>query len=110
MLESTTTSSFQLAGILPYIDPQCLKNNDDKVRKPNKKSDVYSVGILLWELTNGRPPFSNLDLHYQKHVLRYDIVEGKREESIPNTPDEYVNLYKGKDLLIYLYRRLSRNL
>jgi len=94
ILESTSTSTFQLAGILPYVDPQCLKNNNKQVYKPNKKSDVYSVGILLWELTSGRPPFSNLDIYYQNYSLRNDIVEGTREESIPNTPDKYVKLYK----------------
>ncbi|CAJ0827914.1 13856_t:CDS:2 [Entrophospora sp. SA101] len=28
--ESTTTSTFQVAGIVPYIDPQCFKINDNK--------------------------------------------------------------------------------
>jgi serine/threonine protein kinase len=23
----------------------------------NKKSDVYSVGVLLWEISSGHPPF-----------------------------------------------------
>ena len=97
ILESTNSSSFQLEGMLPYIDPQCLKdNNNNEICKPNKKSDVYSVGILLWELTSGRPPFSNLDVYYQRYTLRYDIIEGTREEPIPDTPYEYVSLYKGK--------------
>ncbi|CAH1766318.1 12594_t:CDS:2, partial [Entrophospora sp. SA101] len=91
-LESTTTSAFQLAGVLPYVDPQCFKHK--QVYKPNKKSDVYSVGVLLWELTSDHPPFSNLDPHYQKYALMFDISEGIREEPIPNTPDEYLNLYK----------------
>ncbi|CAJ0879152.1 2854_t:CDS:2, partial [Entrophospora sp. SA101] len=88
ILELTATSAFQLAGVLPYIDPQCFKYNS----KPNKKSDVYSVGVLLWELTSNKPPFSN---HHQQHAaLMYDISQGFREEPIPNTPDEYINLYK----------------
>src|SRR4051794_27927936 len=103
IIESTTTSTFQLAGMLPYVDPQCLKNNNNQVYKPNKKSDIYSVGILLWELTSGRPPFSDLDVHYQKHALMFDIIDGTREEPIPDTPDKYVNLYKGKNISIYLH-------
>ncbi|CAJ0913509.1 17671_t:CDS:2, partial [Entrophospora sp. SA101] len=89
--ESTTTSTFQVAGIVPYIDPQCFKINDNKVYKPNKKSDVYSVGVLLWELSSNRPPFSNLD-QVQQRTLHFHISQGIREEPIPNTPDEYVNL------------------
>ncbi|CAH1769882.1 10755_t:CDS:2, partial [Entrophospora sp. SA101] len=92
ILESTTTSVFQLGGVLPYIDPQCFKHK--QVYKPNKKSDVYSVGVLLWELTSDHPPFSNLDPHYQQYTLIIDISQGTREKPIPNTPDEYVNLYK----------------
>nr|CAG8543366.1 5352_t:CDS:10 [Entrophospora candida] len=90
ILESTTTSTFKLAGVLPYVDPQCIK----QVYKPNKKSDVYSVGVLLWELTSGYPPFSNLD-SYQIYA---SIFGGIREEPIPNTPDKYVNLYNGSNI------------
>ena len=89
-----TSSSFKHAGIVPYFDPQCFKQG----HKPNKKSDVYSVGVLLWELTSGKPPFS--DLNVSRNTLMFSISEGTREKPIPNTPDEYVNLYKGKNLYI----------
>ncbi|CAH1766759.1 9074_t:CDS:2, partial [Entrophospora sp. SA101] len=69
ILELTATSVFQLAGVLSYIDPQCFKYNS----KPNKESDVYSVGVLLWELTSNKPPFSNHDQHY---TLMYNISQG----------------------------------
>ncbi|CAJ0843716.1 3297_t:CDS:2, partial [Entrophospora sp. SA101] len=29
-LESTTTSAFQLAGVLPYVDPQCFKHKQEQ--------------------------------------------------------------------------------
>ena len=93
--ESTTTKPFQLLGMLPYIDPRCFNN---KMYKINKKSDVYSVGVLLWELTSGKSPFSNRD----QITLMFNIFQGMREEPIPNTPNEYVNLYKGKKK-IYLF-------
>jgi len=70
--------------------------------KINEKSDVYSVGVLLWELTSNQPPFSNIDAFYQNITLMIDIFQGVREEPIPNTPDKYVNLYKGKKKSIYL--------
>ncbi len=88
------TLSFEFAGIVPYLDPQCLR----KGYKPNKKSDIYSVGVLLWELTSGKAPFSNLNV--DRNTLMFSISEGTREETIPNTPAKYVNLYKGKSLYI----------
>ncbi|CAH1767863.1 8521_t:CDS:2, partial [Entrophospora sp. SA101] len=32
--------------------------------------------------------------YYQRFTLASDIFQGIREEPIPNTPDEYINLYK----------------
>ncbi len=93
-LGTEITSSLNFAGVIPYFDPQRLK----KGYKPNKKSDVYSVGVLLWELTSGKPPFS--DLNASRNTLMFSISEGTREKPIPNTPDEYVNLYKGKKIHI----------
>ncbi|UZO21138.1 uncharacterized protein OCT59_013539 [Rhizophagus irregularis] len=43
----------EIKGV-PYIDPQAFKNNEYKL---DKKSDVYSVGVLLWEISSERPPF-----------------------------------------------------
>jgi len=91
-LGTEITSSLNFAGVIPYFDPQRLK----KGYKPNKKSDIYSVGVLLWELTSGKPPFSNVDRNTYRKTLMCSISGGTREKPIPNTPDEYVNLYKGK--------------
>ena len=77
--------------MVPYIDPQNFKD-----QKANKKSDVYSVGVLLWELTSGKPPFSNVDRNTYSKTLMCSISGGTREKPIPNTPDEYSNLFTGK--------------
>ncbi|CAG8573902.1 4997_t:CDS:2 [Paraglomus occultum] len=47
--------------------------------KHNKKSDVYSLGVLLWEISGGIPS-SDSDLN------KLTPVEG--------TPDDYIELYK----------------
>src|SRR4051794_10559344 len=70
-----------------YIEPQCYKNVN-YVR--NKKSDIYSLGVLLWEITSGYPPFSKIPVH----TLTYKISSGFREQPIINTPSAYVNLYQ----------------
>ncbi|CAI2169138.1 11112_t:CDS:2 [Funneliformis geosporum] len=44
----------ELRGMPAYVDPQCFKI---KNYHRDKKSDIYSLGVLLWELTSGYPPF-----------------------------------------------------
>jgi len=61
----------------------------------NKKSDVYSVGVLLWQISSGRKPFCSKDVNYGI-CLTLAILNGKREEVIEGTPVEYSNLYKGR--------------
>ncbi|GBC42884.2 kinase-like domain-containing protein [Rhizophagus irregularis DAOM 181602=DAOM 197198] len=53
-------------------------------------SDVYSIGVLLWEISSGLPPFCNepYDLG-----LAMEILHGLREKPIPNTPDDYIKIY-----------------
>jgi hypothetical protein len=86
-------------GRIPYIDPQHFQeqtsndNNSSYHYKPNKKSDVYSVGVLLWELSSGQKPFNSYDKFYQKPKLIMEILDGKRESPIPDTPIGYTNIY-----------------
>ncbi|RGB41493.1 kinase-like domain-containing protein [Rhizophagus diaphanus] len=89
-----------ILGIVPYIDPQHFQeqtnnNNNGYHYKPNKKSDVYSVGVLLWEISSGQKPFISYDKFYHRLKLILEISNGKRESPIPNTPVDYINIYKG---------------
>ena len=52
--EDSNSTSFEKTA---YIEPQCYKINN-YVR--DKKSDIYSLGVLLWEITSGCPPFPNI--------------------------------------------------
>ncbi|CAB5352826.1 unnamed protein product [Rhizophagus irregularis] len=55
-------------------------------------SDIYSVGVLLWELSSGKPPFYNDGEAYDIGLV-VEILQGIREEPIPDTPEAYVALY-----------------
>ena len=56
-----------------------------------KASEVYSLGVILWELSAGRPPFAGEDFN----TLRRQIVQDNRRETpLPNTPDWYIELYQ----------------
>ncbi|CAI2168984.1 135_t:CDS:2 [Funneliformis geosporum] len=79
----------ELRGMPAYVDPQCFKI---KNYHRDKKSDIYSLGVLLWELTSGYPPFRNFtDSSYEIFLNSYD---GRREEPIDGTPPAYIDLYK----------------
>ena len=75
---------------MPYIDPKGLNNQNYKL---DKKSDVYSVGVLMWQISSGYKPFRNADYDVRLTVA---IVNGKREKIIKGTSVEYSDLYRGK--------------
>ena len=81
----------KLFGVIPYIDPKKLANK--KTYSLNEKSDVYSIGVLSWEISSGQPPF--LDESYDVN-LAIQIAQGLRETIVSGTPIDYFNLYTGK--------------
>ncbi|RGB28117.1 kinase-like domain-containing protein [Rhizophagus diaphanus] len=93
------SSNFQskLFGMVPYVDPKSFsrRNNNNQMYSLNEKSDVYSVGVLLWEVSSGQPPFYADGMQYDVGLV-YDISQGLRETDVPGTPDEYVKIYSSK--------------
>ncbi|RIB28359.1 kinase-like domain-containing protein [Gigaspora rosea] len=66
-----------------YSDPQYLQN--PRKYKWDKYSDIYSLGVLFWELSSGIPPFIALKADH--------IIKGNRENPIEGTPVDFKNLY-----------------
>ncbi|CAI2164472.1 8382_t:CDS:2 [Funneliformis geosporum] len=81
----TEASETKIHGVLPYVDPKGL-NNHNKKYKLTKKSDIYSVGVLMWQISSGCRPFKGVDYDIS---LTLDIINGKREKIIDDTPFEY---------------------
>ncbi|KAF9559821.1 hypothetical protein EC968_006478 [Mortierella alpina] len=73
-------------GVVPYISPERLRNAPF-----DHSSDVYSLGVIMWELTSGHPPF---DQDGENFMLPFHIMKGKREQIVPGTPVEYSQLYQ----------------
>ncbi|EXX66765.1 uncharacterized protein OCT59_024376 [Rhizophagus irregularis] len=91
------SSNFQskLFGMVPYVDPKSFnkrRNNNNQMFSLNEKSDVYSLGVLLWEISSGKPPFYTEGEQYDVSLI-LDISQGHRETVIPDTPDDYVEIY-----------------
>jgi len=74
----------KIYGITPYIAPEILSGN-----KNTKESDVYSIGMLMWQIFSGCLPFDNRahDCH-----LILDICKGLRPPILTNMPKEYVEM------------------
>jgi len=47
--------------MVPYVDPKSFNRrrntNTTQSYSLNEKSDIYSIGVLLWEISSGKPPF-----------------------------------------------------
>ncbi|RIB25822.1 kinase-like domain-containing protein [Gigaspora rosea] len=70
-----------------FMDPQCFKNPK---YKRTKKTDIYSYGVVLWEISSGHKPFQSL----KRIQIAIKIYNGEREKLIEGTPPKYVELYK----------------
>jgi serine/threonine protein kinase len=83
-------SDDKVYGVLPYIAPEVLNGEPY-----TSAADIYSVGVIMAELSSGKPPFYN-----KKHNLNLalEICNGLRPEFGKGTPDFYKKLaYKCMD-------------
>ncbi len=66
-----------------------------KLSDPNfqyiKASDIYSYGVLMWEISSGIPPFENSTSRVDQ--LSISIINGFRETTTEGTPKNYEDLY-----------------
>src|ERR1041384_7722688 len=84
--ESLTTSNSLQNGMPAYTDPQSYMR--DRYKR-NKKSDIFSFGMILWEISSEKIPFAGYN--YSQVVLK--ISKEIREEKADGTPDSYFKLY-----------------
>ena len=73
-------------GNLPYIAPEVIAGKEYTLA-----SDIYSIGMLMWEISSGQPPFIGFDHDYD---LAMKIINGMRPRIMPETPLEYEKLMK----------------
>ncbi|CAI2181253.1 19283_t:CDS:2 [Funneliformis geosporum] len=71
-------------GNLPYIAPEVIFGKGYTFA-----SDIYSIGMLMWEISSGKQPFVGLEHNYD---LVMNIMNGMRPKIVSGTPLEYANL------------------
>ena len=83
--------------MVPYVDPKSFsrRSNTTQIYSLNEKSDIYSIGVLFWEISSGKPPFYSEGKQYDVG-LALDISQGLRETIVPDTPEDYVKIYTSK--------------
>src|SRR5438034_9515464 len=80
------TSNNEIYGVIPYIETEIFKGSAF-----SKKSDIYCMGMIMWELTSGCKPFANVEHDIN---LIFKILDGERPEITEDTPECYANLMK----------------
>ncbi|RIA81737.1 kinase-like domain-containing protein [Glomus cerebriforme] len=76
--------STSIYGNLPYIAPEVIAGKEYTFA-----SDIYSIAMLMWEISSGQPPFINYEYDYDLAVY---IINGMRPKIVSGTPLEYKSL------------------
>ena len=82
---SKKNTSNQTVGTTRWMAPELFDG-----KKYTEKADVYSYGIILWELFTRKIPYENFS--EDLHVITYVVLKGKREKIPENTPSSYAKL------------------
>ncbi|KAG0095674.1 hypothetical protein BGZ93_005588 [Podila epicladia] len=82
------TTKAGLFGVVPYVAPERMQNPTITY---SAKCDIYSLGVILWELSSCAIPFES---QLQDVMLAVNIIAGVREKTVPGTSVEYEMLYR----------------
>ncbi len=92
--QATMTQTAQVIGTAQYLSPEQARGE-----RVDARSDLYSVGCLLYELLTGRPPFtgdSPVAIAYQ-HVRENPIPPSRVDPELPGWADPITLRAMAKD-------------
>jgi predicted Ser/Thr protein kinase len=85
--ESSSTATSHSVGTLAWMAPELFQRH----AKYSQQSDIYSFGMVLWELVSREVPFK--DAHSPELIAKW-VPEGEREEIPKDTPPKIAHLIK----------------
>ncbi|KAF9089508.1 Nuclear receptor sub 2 group C member 2 [Mortierella sp. GBA35] len=93
--DSEVLSSREHPARMGYIAPERLTKNGTRY---SIECDIYSLGIVFWEISSGRPPFDHLIASCSLEdgsmmSLAQNIVAGRRERNVEGTDPIFEDLY-----------------
>ncbi|KAF9188880.1 hypothetical protein BGZ51_006368 [Haplosporangium sp. Z 767] len=93
--DSEVISSREHITRMAYLAPERLTKNGMRYAV---ECDIYSLGVIFWEISSGRPPFQDLitPQNIQSGALAslaQSIVLGRRERAVPGTDAIFEDLY-----------------
>src|SRR6266540_5103137 len=79
----------KIYGTIPYMAPEILQR-----KEYTTASDIYSFGMIMWELMTGRMPFWDKIFRdkIQDVELIIKICDGLRPPIVVNAPENYIEL------------------
>ncbi|GES81616.1 kinase-like domain-containing protein [Rhizophagus clarus] len=86
---NNVSSNDTIYGVMAYLAPEILKSY--RFSESTTSSDIYSLSMIMWEITTGRKPFSNIT---HDHQLAYKIIDGERPKITDDTPKCLAKLMK----------------
>ena len=95
---ASTSSSLAIGGTTRWMSPELLTSDPTgpEVTRLTKQSDSYALGMVIYEVLSGQPPFAP----FQSHTVIMKVVQGER----PGRP----NGLEGARFTDELWRTLNR--
>ena len=83
------------SGVVQFLAPECFRDPqaDESAPSPptTKESDIYALGITMWEVITGQEPYGDLaPVETAVHVL----VKERRPQSFAFIPEKIQNLMR----------------
>ncbi|KAF9203807.1 hypothetical protein BGZ49_006027 [Haplosporangium sp. Z 27] len=93
--DSEVISSREHTTRMAYLAPERLSRNNTRY---STECDIYSLGMVLWEISSGRPPFDDIltPQNIQNGALTslaQNIVAGRRERPVVDVDPIYEDIY-----------------
>lgn len=82
--DSKMALTSQGAGTYWYLPPECFQTNNGKAPLISQKVDVWSVGVILYQMVYGKKPFGE-DMS-QETILRENVILNITDIEFPAKP------------------------